>query len=151
MNDTGLAAYLAEVEDHVAAYREELDALAAQAVSGELTSRDFLALERLLQVVIEAAIGIAKRWVNQSGRVTPVDGYRAFESLVELRHLPSGSLMEWRKVIGLRNALVQDYLNLDREVLLSVLKGGHYRRVVEFIALAAARIRHQAGQDPAGT
>lgn len=150
MNNAGFAAYLAEVEEHVAAYGEELDALAAQAVSGELTSRDFLALERLLQVVIEAAIGIAKRWVNQSGRVTPADGYRAFESLVELRLLPSSSLTEWRKVIGLRNALVHDYLNLDREVLLSVLKGSHYRRVVEFIKLAVARLQHHAGQNSAG-
>ncbi|OGT90093.1 MAG: hypothetical protein A2286_03450 [Gammaproteobacteria bacterium RIFOXYA12_FULL_61_12] len=142
-----MAAYVAEVRDHVSGYGAELDALAAQARSGFLTTRDFLALERLLQVVIETAIGMAKRWVSQSGRVTPADGYRAFEVLVELGHLPEAALLEWRKVIGLRNALVHDYLNLDREVLRSVLKDAHYLRVIAFIDMAADALMASAGDD----
>ncbi|WP_233095603.1 HepT-like ribonuclease domain-containing protein [Shewanella putrefaciens] len=34
---------------------------------------------------------------------------------------PADELNGWRKVIGLRNALVLDYLNIDPEIIRSVI------------------------------
>ncbi|MEE2000890.1 DUF86 domain-containing protein [Alkalimonas sp. MEB108] len=40
---------------------------------------------------------------------------------------------QWRNIIGLRNALVHDYLNFSRDVLQRVVILRHYQQVVDYI------------------
>lgn len=59
------------------------------------------------------------------------------------KHLRSGvneehnqlQLNGWRKVIGLRNALVLDYLNIDPEIIRSVITQGYSDRLFVFAEL----------------
>ncbi len=39
---------------------------------------------------------------------------------------------DWNSIIGMRNALVHDYLNLDREKILQVVKDSRYRVLIDF-------------------
>ena len=71
----------------------------------------------------------------------PADAYSSFENLSQLGLLTAEELGQWRKIIGLRHALVHDYLNFSREVLQRVLTQRHYQQVFDFIQQAALALR----------
>lgn len=133
-----LPAYLLELQGQAENYVLELDALAQESRAGGLSNRDFFAAERLLQVLTEAAIGVAKHWVKELHRATPVDAYQSFELLAGFGKLETGALARWKKIVGMRNALVHDYLNVDRQLILAVLQQHAYVFVLDFIRKAAA-------------
>lgn len=60
-----------------------------------------------------------------AGGPGPQDAYQAFEILVQRGELSADGLSGWRKIIGLRNALVHDYLNIDPEIIRSVIAQGY--------------------------
>jgi len=49
------------------------------------------------------------------------DAYQTFEILCKCGAQLVEELSGWRKVIGLRNILVHDYLNMDLEIIPSVI------------------------------
>lgn len=132
-----LAIYLHELNQQVQTYLLELDELATLPT---LKNRDYYAAERLLQVLIEACVGISKRWLKSLGKPVPPDAYKSFELLVSYGLLPREDLSKWRKIIGLRNALVHDYLNIDRLIILSILQRRYYMEMQHFIELATASL-----------
>jgi uncharacterized protein YutE (UPF0331/DUF86 family) len=137
---TVLKVYLYELNQQVEGYLLELDELAN---TTPLANRDYYAAERLLQVLIEACIGISKHWLKFLGKSVPNDAYKSFELLVQYNLLPAHELATWRKVIGLRNALVHDYLNLDRRIVLTILQEKHYQKLGDFITNVTASIKQQ--------
>lgn len=46
--------------------------------------------------------------------------------------LSADSLSGWRKIIGLRNALVHDYLNINPEIIRSVIAQGYSEQLFIF-------------------
>ena len=46
--------------------------------------------------------------------------------------LAADSLSDWRKIIGLHNALVHDYLNIDPEIIRSVIAQGYSEQLFLF-------------------
>ncbi|MEN9464792.1 MAG: hypothetical protein RL217_973 [Pseudomonadota bacterium] len=62
----------------------------------------YRAIERNLQLLVEACIGLDK------------------------------SQIPWNKVIGMCNALVHDYLNLDRNRVLEIITQRHYASLLDF-------------------
>jgi uncharacterized protein YutE (UPF0331/DUF86 family) len=56
----------------------------------------------------------------------------AFEILAQHQILETEALTGWRKVIGLRNVLVHDYLNVDPDIIRSVIKDGYTQPLFEF-------------------
>lgn len=139
-NSEALTIYLHELNQQVQVYLAELDELATLTV---LKNRDYYAAERLLQVLIEACIGLSKHWLKSLGKSVPSDAYKSFEMLVSYGLLPSDDLIKWRKIIGLRNALVHDYLHVDRLIILNILRHRHYREMSHFVALATTALTIQ--------
>lgn len=137
---TALQTYLNELNQQIDNYVFELNELAE---IENLKQRDYYAIERLLQVLVEACIGISKHWLKVLGKSVPNEAYQAFELLVRHGLLPESELLTWRKIIGLRNALVHDYLNLDHAIVLSVLRGKHYLKLAQFIRDASETINQQ--------
>jgi uncharacterized protein YutE (UPF0331/DUF86 family) len=137
---TALETYLKELNLQVESYISDLDELAA---TENLANRDYYALERLLQVLVEACIGISKHLLKVSGKSVPNEAYQTFELLARFGLLPESELPTWKKIIGLRNALVHDYLNLDRAIVLSVLRNKHYLLLAQFIRDASGTINQQ--------
>ncbi|TPE51813.1 DUF86 domain-containing protein [Maribrevibacterium harenarium] len=133
--------YLASIKLNAEIYQKELDQLRAILEQRNFSTFEYRACERSLQVSIEAAIGVAKHWAKSVAGFSPSDAYQAFEVLAQHQHLSLEKLASWRKVIGLRNALVHDYLNIDPEIVRSVINHGYYQQVFDFIELGTEALQ----------
>ena len=113
-------------------YQAELLEICAILAERSLSNLEYRAAERTLQMAIEACIGITKQWAKALAGHSPQDAYQAFEILVQRSELAADSLSGWRKIIGLRNALVHDYLNIDPEIIRSVIAQGYSEQLFVF-------------------
>ena len=86
-----------------------------------------------LQILIENAIGKAKHLLKIAEQPVPVSAYDAFASLVRISMLPIEDLPQWNSVIGIRNRIVHDYMNIDMNVIFGLVRNGHYRFIVDFL------------------
>ena len=86
-----------------------------------------------LQVLVENAIGKAKHTVKACNAPVPVSAYDAFSSLNQLGKLGGGAIEEWNSIIGLRNRIVHDYMNIDMAFVLGLVRDQRYRLVTEFL------------------
>lgn len=133
------ANYLSTQVEHVRLCGEYLDNLNQQLCNASLKETDYFAIERLLQVIIEAAIGFAKQWVKHCGKIVRSNAYDNFIQLHEMNLISADELKTWKSVIGLRNILVHEYLNIRREVIDNVLQQRTYHQVVDFIRLGSKK------------
>ncbi|WP_445001486.1 type VII toxin-antitoxin system HepT family RNase toxin [Halomonas mongoliensis] len=88
------------------------------------------AAERSLQLLSAACIGLAKHWARQETGMACRDAATGFERLQDAGKVDH--TIPWRKVIGLRNVLVHDYLDVDPEIVKSVIAQQHYRTIIDF-------------------
>lgn len=86
-----------------------------------------------LQVLIENAIGKAKHLLKAAGEPVPVSAYDTFASLVRIGVLPAEDLLQWNDVIGIRNRIVHDYMNIDMDVILDLVRAARHHFVAEFL------------------
>ncbi|MEQ5802246.1 DUF86 domain-containing protein [Halomonas sp. H10-9-1] len=123
--------YIDAMGEHLATLAEELEQLhEASTMANGLNALLYRAAERNLQLLTEACIGIAKQRLKSQGCVVPSDARKAFDKLREQGL--DASDVPWNKVIGLRNALVHDYLNLDAAIVESIIHQREYRRLLDF-------------------
>ncbi len=102
--------------------------------SGRPLSRlEFSGLQRALQVSIENAIGKSKRWLKERGQVVPISAYDSFSALSSLGLLPAGDLPAWNAIIGLRNRLVHDYMNIDEQLVQKLVMERREQLVLDFL------------------
>ena len=125
-------AYITSLHLSLSRYQAELGELRQLLSQRPLSNLEERAAERTLQVSIEACIGIAKHWAKALAGHSPQDAYQAFEILCQRGTQPADELNGWRKVIGLRNELVHDYLNIDPEIIRSVITQGYNDRLFIF-------------------
>ena len=125
-------AYIGALRISLSRYKAELSEIRAILALRALSNLEYRAAERTLQVSIEACIGVAKHWAKTLAGHTPQDAYQAFEILAQRGELSPDTLIGWRKIIGLRNALVHDYLNIDPEIIRSVIAQGYSDQLFTF-------------------
>ncbi|MCC5808504.1 MAG: DUF86 domain-containing protein [Opitutales bacterium] len=99
-----------------------------------LSELEWNGLEHTLQLLVENAIGKAKHLLRQQGQTPPVSAYDAFSALAQARLLPAAEVDLWGKAIGMRNAIVHDYLNIDRHLIREVVETEAYRLMTRFLA-----------------
>ena len=129
MADQGLQLYLKEVTSHINEYECELDELSQLTA---LNNRDYRAAERLLQLITEVSIGLAKHWLKSVKKESGSNAYQTFVALQDLGVLTEKELVEWRKIIGLRNSLVHDYLNVDKSIIKLIVREEKYQTLLAF-------------------
>ena len=122
--------YADSIKEELSTIREELDEIRNITDSRRLTVLEYRALERDMQLLIEIAIGLAKRVLKAQGLVVPSESRKSFEKLASLGQDATG--IDWVRVIGMRNALVHDYLDIDQQRVLEVLTSGECYRLFEF-------------------
>jgi uncharacterized protein YutE (UPF0331/DUF86 family) len=129
MVDQGLQLYLKEVVFHLNEYEFELHELSQVVI---LNNRDYRATERLLQLLTEVSIGLAKHWLKSIKKESGSNAYQTFVALQNVGAISEIELVEWRKIIGLRNSLVHDYLNVDKSIIKTIVKNEKYQTLVSF-------------------
>lgn len=127
--------YLPSIKEHINQCNEELETLYVIISKKDWSQPEYRAAERLLQILIESLIGVGKQWLKFLEQQPISDAYQTMEKLCLLKKIPSERLVDIKKMIGLRNAIVHDYLNIDREIIKDVVKNKHYLLVNKIIDL----------------
>jgi len=122
-------AYCQSMGQHIQSLTMQLEQLAE--IERPLNQFESLAAERLIQVLIEACIGLAKHWVKHKGLGVVTDASRAFVLLAQHGEWTEQKL-DWHRIIGMRNALVHDYLNIDQRIILDVIQQRRYQDLKDF-------------------
>lgn len=86
-----------------------------------------------LQILIENAIGKAKQLLKAQNEPVPVSAYDAFAALARLEVIPQHQLPAWNAIIGLRNRIVHDYMNIDMQRVQELVGRGQYEFVTVFL------------------
>jgi uncharacterized protein YutE (UPF0331/DUF86 family) len=104
--------------------------------------------ERSIQVLVEACIGLSKHICKASGRQILGDASANAQKAVDILQAQQGAnvagivdqqaLKHLLGAIGMRNAIVHDYLNLDWELVAQVILSKAYLRLNPFILAATA-------------
>ena len=111
-----------------------LDEARARLLAGaSLTPLEQNGLLHAVQVLVENAIGKAKQELKARGETVPVSAYDAFAALARVGCIPADSLPAWNAVIGLRNRIVHNYMNVDMEKIFVFLRAHGDRPVLDFL------------------
>ncbi len=137
-----LNTYVDAIQQHINESTEDLDTLNAILEERSWTRIERKGAERLLQTLAEACIGLSKHWLKQQNKVLPTNAYSVFEKLIELQLIPVEDAEEWQKIIGIRNAIVHDYLNLDAKVIKAVVVNKMYLKLQAFALMISAKLKH---------
>lgn len=98
-----------------------------------LTKLEQSGLLHALQILIENAIGKTKQILKSRNVPVPVSAYDAFAALVEQGEIETTQLQAWNAVIGLRNRIVHDYMNIDMNRVLEFVQTDQDKFIVEFL------------------
>ena len=90
------------------------------------TERDFLAIQRASQAYIESFIGMARYFVQQKYNLSVSQSREAIDELKSRGDLTVRQHEELLKIIGFRNVLDHDYLELNDGIVQAVVIKRHY-------------------------
>jgi uncharacterized protein YutE (UPF0331/DUF86 family) len=80
--------------------------------------------ERFLQLAIESAIDMGNHVIADLG-LGVVNWYSDIPNILADRgYLPSDLKEKWTRMIGFRNTLVHEYVDIDRRIVYEVLQNG---------------------------
>ena len=131
--------YQAETAQIASEYSSLLDEARQQLSAGATLSRlEQNGVLHALQVLIENAIGKAKQILKAKGEPVPVSAYDALAVLARLRVIAEADLQAWNAAIGLRNRIVHEYMNIDIERVLELVRTDQHRFVTEFLLAPVA-------------
>jgi uncharacterized protein YutE (UPF0331/DUF86 family) len=126
-------------------YQAETEKLARESatlleeVRGRLDKGDVLSLLEQrgalhsIQILVENAIGKAKRRIKFLNQAVPVSGFDVFEVLAQNEVISNHDLVLWKKVIGLQNAIVHEYQEIHWESVALLLKEHKIQFVIDFL------------------
>lgn len=86
-----------------------------------------------LQVLIENAIGKAKQLLKAAGQPVPVSAHDAFSALATHQLIDAADVPAWHAVVGLRNRIVHDYMNIDMVQVRAWVQAGKDHFVTHFL------------------
>lgn len=98
-----------------------------------LTTLEQSGVLHALQVLIENAIGKAKQLLKAHNEAVPVSAYDTFAALARCGKIEAAALPAWNAVIGLRNRIVHDYMNVDMNKVLELIESSSDKFITEFL------------------
>ena len=102
------------------------------------------AVERTLQIAVEACLDIGKHIIAQDRYRFPVDNKDVFIILAEEQIVPSDLLPNLIDMARFRNLMVHDYARIDDGIVYGILK----RRLGDFDRFGAAIIHYLDANRP---
>jgi uncharacterized protein YutE (UPF0331/DUF86 family) len=134
--------YVDAIQQHVNESVEDLDTIHEILKQRSWTRVERKGAERLLQTLVEACIGVSKHWLKQQNKVLPTDAYSVFNKLMELQLIPTEDAQEWQRIIGMRNAIVHDYLNLDEKIIKAIVVNKMYLKLKTFALDISSQLKN---------
>lgn len=125
-----------QVAQHISALNELSDLINQRGLSFNERS----AVERSLQVVVEAIIGCSKHYLKSLGKPIPAEARATIQRAYELLAIASPDIKDLIGAIGMRNAIIHDYLNLDWNKLEVVLKSKKYQLLEQYQRLVCNKL-----------
>lgn len=98
------------------------------------TERDFLALQRALQIYIESFIGMARYFVQQKYQLSLSQSREALDELKSRGDLTLTQHQELLKIVAFRNVLVHDYLDVNDGIVQAVVAKKQYAIIETLLA-----------------
>ncbi len=93
---------------------------------------DILAIERALQILIKSFIGLARYFIQQKYSISVAKSREAFDELKSRDDISLHDHEEIMRILGFRNILVHDYLEVQTQIVKSVLSKKLYSIVSVF-------------------
>lgn len=87
----------------------------------------------VFQVLAENAIGKAKHTLKAMDKQVPISAYDCFSELSRLGVIDANDLSIWNAIVGLRNRIVHDYMNIDTMKVLELVKSKQYQFIADFL------------------
>lgn len=132
-DDSKYQAYVYAIREQLEQHLTALDELSGQMAKAPLSFIDRNSAERSLQVLVEVAIGCSKHFLKSQSKPVPSDARATVERVYELLAITDPSIQVMRGAIGMRNAIIHDYLNLDWGRVEPVLSHRDYHRVGQYV------------------
>jgi len=113
---------------------DEQKVLDMMSVKEDWNSIEIRAVKNSMQVLVENSIGKAKRILkNFNCPIVPQKGSDAFEFMYEMGLIDDEMFSTMKSAIGLRNAMVHDYMNFNDDILKNVVTEKKYLDLVSFL------------------
>lgn len=129
-----LSLYQAETARIACQQQRILDEVRAVLQSGRsLTALEDNGVLHALQILIENAIGKCKQLLKASGQPVPVSAQDAFGALASLNFITPAEQASWARIVGLRNRIVHDYMNISMPQVMSFVAANQDQFVVDFL------------------
>ena len=88
----------------------------------EWNGRDLLASQRALQILIESLIGLSRYIYQQRHQINVSKSRAALDGLLKKGEIIRTDYDIAMKMIGFRNVLVHDYLDVNRDILEAIVR-----------------------------
>lgn len=85
------------------------------------------------QVLAENAIGKARQTLKINGKQVPISAYDCFTELLNIGVVNHDELATWNAIIGLRNRIVHDYMNIDMSRVIELVENEQYQFITVFL------------------
>jgi len=113
---------------------EELEILDEMSEKQVWSKIEIRAVKNSMQVIIENSIGKAKRILKHFNcPIVPQKGSDAFEFMYDMGLIEDTFYATIRSAIGLRNAMVHDYMNFNDKILQDVVHTKSYANIIDFL------------------
>jgi len=124
--------YQAETEKMCRFHQKILDEARQRLETEEpFSDMEKLGIIHALQVLIENSIGKAKHLLKFKQETIPISSYDVFQLLHQLNFI--NDVKKWNKIIGFRNAIVHEYMNISEEIVFSIVSKKEYQFVLDFL------------------
>jgi uncharacterized protein YutE (UPF0331/DUF86 family) len=137
VEDEVLVERLTVLRHEIAYLKQERDALKSFQDYGE-NSRLQRAVERALQVSVEACLDVGRRIISENQFRFPEDNKDVFQILAEEQVIPRALLPALLDMARFRNLMVHDYTRIDDAKVFAILK----RNLGDFDAYALAIVEY---------
>jgi len=127
--------YLAKTRFIATEEKSILDELHQKIIlNGTLDGMQSRAAERSLQIMIENLIGRCKKILQHyDSPIIPLSGYDSAEILKNVSFFEEEEFNAMRRLFGFRNAMVHDYMDLDRLIVKAIVEKQEYLLLVDFL------------------
>jgi len=132
--------YVFSIKEQLEQHINSLNKLSHLSVKRPLSFVERSAVERSIQVIVETAIGCSKHYLKSVDKPVPSEARASIERVYEIISIVAPGISEMRGAIGMRNAIIHDYLNLDWQKLEVVLASKKYQLISQYVDIVTKKL-----------